>query len=159
MRKFSMLLSVLVLAAMILAACGGEETSTSIPTENVPPTTVEVTATSAVSSETATEAPAEEGTTTSTPGIPVTGQVNSDLLSNELKFTVLDQSGKQVGKVDDMVLDLSKVKILYVVVSAEKKIAVPWAFLKLGTDSTSGQQNALSFKPTRILSKMRPSLI
>ena len=36
MRKFSLLLSVLVLAAMILAACGGEETSTSIPTEHVP---------------------------------------------------------------------------------------------------------------------------
>ena len=32
---------------------------------------------------------------------------------------VLDQSGKQVGKVDDMVLDLSKVKVLYVVVNAD----------------------------------------
>jgi PRC-barrel domain protein len=148
MRKISILLSVLVVAAMILAACGGEETSTSIPTENVPPTTVEDTATSAVSSETATEAPTE-GTATATPGtsgIPVTGQMNSDRLSNELKFTVWDQSGKQVGKVDDMVLDLSKAKVLYVLVSAEKKIAVPWAFLKLGTGSnnanTNGQPNA-----------------
>ena len=148
MRKFSMLLSVLVLAAMILAACGGEETSTSIPTENVPPTTVESTATSEVGTGTATEVPTE-GTTTGTPGtpgIPVTGAANSDRLSNELKFSVLDQSGKQIGKVDDIVLDLSKAKILYVVVSAEKKIAVPWTLLKLGTDSTggntSGQPNA-----------------
>ncbi len=148
MRKISMLLSVLVLAAMVLAACGGEETSTSVPTENVPPTTVESTATSEVGTGTATEVPTEVNTTETpgTPGIPVTGAVNSDRLSNELKFTVLDQSGKQVGKVDDMVLDLSKAKVLYVIVSAEKKIAVPWAFLKLGTGSTSGsasgEQNA-----------------
>lgn len=144
MRRFSMVLSVLVLAAMILAACGGEETSTSIPTENIPQTTVEVTATSEVGTGTATEVPTEvstEGTTTVTPGIPVTGQVNSDRLSKELDFTVLDQSGKQVGKVDDMVLDLSKAKVLYVIVSAEKKIAVPWAFLKLGTGSTSSNKN------------------
>jgi hypothetical protein len=140
MRKIGILLSVLILAAMILAACGGEETSTSIPTQNVPPTTVEVTATSEVGTGTATEVPTEgiATGTPGTPGIPITGAANSDRLSNELKFTVLDQSGKQVGKVDDMVLDLSKAKILYVVVSAEKKIAVPWAFLKLGTDSTSG---------------------
>ncbi|SRR6266498_3577739 len=148
MRKIGILLSVLVLAAMILAACGGEETSTSIPTQNVPQTTVEVTATSEVGSETATEVPTEGITTGTpgTPGIPVTGAANSDRLSNELKFTVLDQSGKQVGKVDDMVLDLSKARVLYVIVNAEKKIAVPWAFLKLGTDSangsTSGEQNA-----------------
>jgi sporulation protein YlmC with PRC-barrel domain len=149
MRKISKLLSVLVLAAMILAACGGEETSTSIPTKNVPPTTVETTATSAVSSETATEAPTEATTTTTpgTSGIPVTGQAkNSDRISNELKFAVLDQNGKQVGKVDDIVLDLSTAKVLYVIVSAEKKIPVPWAFLKVGTASTNananGQQNA-----------------
>jgi len=149
MRKISKLLAVLVLAAMILAACGGEETSTSIPTENVPPTTVEAIATSAVSSETATEAPTEATTTTTpgTSGIPVTGQAkNSDRISNELKFAVLDQDGKQVGKVEDMVLDLSKAKVLYVIVSAEKKIPVPWAFLKIGTASTNananGQQNA-----------------
>jgi sporulation protein YlmC with PRC-barrel domain len=149
MRRFSIVLSVLVLAAMILAACGGEETSTSIPTENIPQTTVDVTATSEVSSGTATEIPTEvsgAGTATGTPGIPVTGQANSDRLSNELKYKVLDQSGKQIGKVDDMVLDLSKAKVLYVIVSAEKKIAVPWASLKLSTDSTSastnGQKNA-----------------
>jgi sporulation protein YlmC with PRC-barrel domain len=149
MRRFSIVLSALVLAAMILAACGGEETSTSIPTENIPQTTVDVTATSEVSSGTATEIPTEvsgAGTATGTPGIPVTGQANSDRLSNELKYKVLDQSGKQIGKVDDMVLDLSKAKVLYVIVSAEKKIAVPWASLKLSTDSTSastnGQKNA-----------------
>ena len=141
MRRFSLLLSVLVLAAMILAACGGEETSTNVPTQNVPPATAEVTGTSAAGSETATEAPTEAAAT-ETPGIPVTGAVHADRLSNELGFKVLDQSGEQVGKVDDMVLDLSKAKVLYVVVNAGgKKIPVPWAFLKVGPASASSYPN------------------
>src|SRR5436190_18839537 len=109
MRKFSLLLSVMVLAAMVLAACGGAQTSTSIPTQNVPPTLAEDTATSEVGTGTATEVPTEEITTGTpgTPGIPVTGAANSDRLSNMLNFTVWDQSGKQVGKVNDMVLNLS----------------------------------------------------
>jgi sporulation protein YlmC with PRC-barrel domain len=143
MRRLSIVLSVLVLAAMILTACGGEETSTSIPTQNIPPVTTEVTATTEAT-ETATEAPVE-ATATGTPetsGIPVTGGLNSDRLSNELKYVVLDQSGKQVGKVDDMVLDLSKAKVLYVVVNADgKKIPVPWAFLKVGPASASSYPN------------------
>lgn len=143
MRRISIVLSVLVLTAMILAACGGEETSTSIPTQNIPPATTEVTATSEAA-ETATEAPVE-ATTTGTPetsGIPVTGESNSDRLSNELKYMVLDQSGKQVGKVDDMVLDLSKARVLYVVVNADgKKIPVPWTFLKVGPASASSYPN------------------
>lgn len=142
MRKFSLLLSVMVLAAMILAACGGEETSTSIPTQNVPSVTAEATGTEA---STATEAPTEApigGTATETPGIPVTGAANADRLSNELKFKVLDQSGKEVGKVDDMVLDLSKAKVLYVVVNAGgKNIPVPWASLEVGPASASSYPN------------------
>ena len=149
MRKIGMLLSVLVLAAMILAACGGEETSTSIPTENVPPITAEVTGTSVVG--TATEAPTE-GTTTLTPGVPVTGEANPARLSNELDFTVWNQDGKQIGKVDDMVLDLDNPRISYVVVGTggfldlgEKEVLVPWDALQLKTgtgDTTGGEQNA-----------------
>jgi sporulation protein YlmC with PRC-barrel domain len=72
-------------------------------------------------------------------------------LSNELHFIVWDQSGKQVGKVDDMVLDLSKAKVIYVVVNANgKKIPVPWAFLTVGPASLSSypneQQNAFTLQ-------------
>jgi hypothetical protein len=74
-------------------------------------------------------------------------------LSNELDYKVLDQSGKQVGKVEDMVLDLSKAKVLYVIVGTsgfldigKKKIAVPWTTLSIGPDSTNSnadkKQNA-----------------
>jgi len=149
MRKISILLSVLVLAAMILAACGGEETSTSIPTENIPPITAEVTGTSVAG--TATEAPTE-GTTTGTPGVPVTAEANPARLSNELDFTVWNQNGKQIGEVDDMVLDLDNIRISYVVVGTggfldigDKEVLVPRDALQLQTgagNTTSGQQNA-----------------
>ena len=163
MRKFSILLSVLILAAMILVACGGEETSTNIPSTSVPPVTIEATETSVAGSSTATEAPTEATNTLSTPGIPVTGGANSDRLSNELHFTVWDQSGRQVGKVDDMVLDLSKAKVIYVVVNAGgKKIPVPWAFLKVGPASASSypneQQNAFTLQADTNTLKNAPVL-
>ena len=143
MRRISIVLSTLLLAAMILAACGGEETSTSIPTGNVPPVTVDVTETSV--SGTATEMPTE-GTVTETPGIPVTGENNASRLSNELQFPVLGQDGQQIGNVSDMVLDLDNTRVSYVVVSADgREVVVPWDSLTLqaGTSSnTSGQQNA-----------------
>jgi sporulation protein YlmC with PRC-barrel domain len=167
MRKLAVLLSVLVLAAIILAACGGEETSTNVPSTSVPPVTAAVTSTGELG--TATEAPTEATatTTTSTPGtsgIPVTGgAANSDSLSNELHFTVWDQTGKQVGKVDDMVLDLSKAKVIYVVVNAGgKKIPVPWAFLKVGPASASSypneQQNAFTLQADSNTLKNAPVL-
>lgn len=155
MRKISLLLPTLVLVAMILAACGGAGTSTALPTANIPSTTAEATDTNVVGSATATEAPTEATTpsTSETPGIPVTGGANLDRLSKELDFKVMDQSGKQVGKVDDMVLDLSKARILYVIVGTggfldigEKKIPVPWNLIKVGpsgaNSSANGQQNA-----------------
>jgi sporulation protein YlmC with PRC-barrel domain len=150
MRKFSILLSLLVLAAMVLAACGGEETSTSIPTENVPPITAEVTGTSV--SVTATEAPTEGTGTPGTPGVPVTGETNSARLSNELDFTVWNQDGEQIGEVDDMVLDLENTRVAYVLVNTsgfgdlgDRIILVPLSSLQLQTgtgDTTGGQQNA-----------------
>jgi len=107
-RKTSIVLSVLVLAAMILAACSGEETSTGIPTQNVPPVTVDVT--EMVLSSTATEM-STEATATETPGIPVTGENNASRLSNELEFPLLSQDGQQIGDVSDMVLDLNNTRI------------------------------------------------
>ena|SRR5215208_6936816 len=108
-RKTSIVLSVLVLAAMILAACSGEETSTGIPTQNVPPVTT-VNVTEMVLSSTATEM-STEATATETPGIPVTGENNASRLSNELEFPLLSQDGQQIGDVSDMVLDLNNTRI------------------------------------------------
>ncbi len=152
MRKISILLSMLVLTAMILAACGGEETSTSIPTENVLPVTADVTGTSV--SGTATEVPTEVNTTGTpgTPGVPVTGETNAARLSNELDFTVWNQDGEQIGEVDDIILDLENTRVAYVIVNTsgfgdlgDRKILVPWNSLQLQTgtgDATGGQQNA-----------------
>src|SRR5215211_7796084 len=147
MRKTSLLLSMLIVVAMILTACGGEETSTSVPTDNVPPVTAEVTGTSV--SGTATELPTEG---TGTPGVPVTGETNSGRLSNELDFTVWSQDGEQIGEVEDMVLDLDNTQVAYVAVGTggfldlgEREILVPWESLQLQTgsgDTTGGQQNA-----------------
>lgn len=140
MRKISMLLTMLVLAAMVLAACGGEETATNLPSTNVPPVTSEVTATEV---STATEMPTEVGVATETAGVPVTGELNPARLSNELDFTVQDQNGQQVGDVSDMVLDLDNTTVAYVVVatSDNRTILVPWNSLQLQT-GTGGQQNA-----------------
>jgi sporulation protein YlmC with PRC-barrel domain len=145
MRRISILLSVLVLAAMVLAACGGEETSTSIPTQNVPPVTVEATETESPT-EVATEAPTEV-TTTETPGIPVTGNVNPASLSEELTFPVLSQDGQQIGSVSDMVLDLDNTNVAYVVVDTsgfgdlgDRQILVPWDSLQLQTGTGTGTE-------------------
>src|SRR5215216_3309643 len=151
MRKTSLLLSMLVVVAMLLTACGGEETSTSITTANVPQVTADVTSTGERDLGTATESPTE-GTTTETPGVPVTGDVNPARLSNQLDFTVWSQDGEQIGEVEDMVLDLDNTQVLYVVVGTggfldlgEREILVPWNSLQLQSgagDTTGGQQNA-----------------
>lgn len=148
MRKISILLSILVLAAMVLAACGGEETATNLPSTQVPQITVEVTE---AMTEPATEAPTTEEAT-GTPGVPVTGDLNPARLSNQLDFTVWSQDGEQIGEVDDMVLDLDNTRVAYVVVGTggfldlgEREILVPWDSLQLQTgtgDTTGGQQNA-----------------
>lgn len=147
MRKISILLSILVLAAMVLAACGGEETATNLPSTQVPQITAEVTGTA---TEAATEVPTDEAT--GTPGVPVTGELNPARLSNQLDFTVWSQDGEQIGEVDDMVLDLDNTRVAYVVVGTggfldlgEREILVPWDSLQLQTgtgDTTGGQQNA-----------------
>jgi sporulation protein YlmC with PRC-barrel domain len=146
MRKISILLSTLVLAAMVLAACGGGATSTNVA-GSPPPVTVDAT-----EEMTATESPTEVGSTTETPGVPVTGDINPARLSNQLDFTVWSQDGEQIGDVNDMVLDLDNSRVAYVVVGTggfldlgEREILVPWESLQLQTgsgDTTGGQQNA-----------------
>lgn len=154
MRKFSILLSILVLAAMVLAACGGEETATNLPSTQVPQITEEVTETA---TEAATEAPTEVPTeeATGTPGIPVTGGQNPARVSNQLDFTVWSQDGEQIGEVDDMVLDMENARIAYVVVGTggfldlgEREILVPWDSLELQTATGQGTEQATATAET-----------
>lgn len=152
MRKFSILLSMLALVALVLAACGGGATSTNVA-ESPPPVTADSTDDlSSTATEEPTGAPTDVGVTTEAPGVPVTGDVNPARLSNQLDFTVWSQDGEQIGEVDDMVLDLDNTRIAYVVVGTggfldlgERHVLVPWDSLQLqsGTgDTTGGQQNA-----------------
>ena len=147
MRKLSLILSMSLLVAVLLNACGGGATSTNV-VESPPPVTVD--ATEAMSS-TATESPTDAGTTTETPGVPVTGEVNPARLSNQLDFTVWSQDGEQIGDVEDMVLDMDSTTVAYVIVGTggfldlgEREVLVPWDSLQLQTstgDTTGGQQN------------------
>ena len=71
MRRVSLFLTTLILmAALLLAACGGEQTSTSVPSTNVPPVTAD--ATEATEEPSVTET-AEGSDMTTTPAVPVTG--------------------------------------------------------------------------------------
>ena len=92
MRKISIVLTTLVLATMLLTACGGEETSTNVPGTNVPPVTSEATSTIASDLSTETVSPAD---TTTTPSIPVTGEEDPARLSNQLNFDVWNQDGER----------------------------------------------------------------
>ena len=153
MRKISVILTTLVLAAMLLVACGAEETNTAGPnttsSPEVPPVTADTTATDDGTSLTETVVPSTD--TTTTPEIPVTGENDPARLSNQLDFTVWNQNGEQIGEVDDMVLDLDNIRIAYVVVGTggfldlgERDILVPWDSLELQTgtgDTTGGEQN------------------
>src|SRR5687768_8227679 len=142
MRKISMILSMLVLAALVLAACGGGATSTNVA-ESPPPVTADSTEDmSGTATDSATEAPTDAGTTTETPGVPVTGEVNPARISQQLDFTVWSQDGEQIGDVNDMVLDFDNTQIAYVVVGTggfldlgERDILVPWNSLQLQTST------------------------
>src|SRR5690242_17977627 len=140
MRKVSFTLSVFVLLAMLLTACGGQATSTTIPATNVPPVTVESTSTSA---------PTSAPTGAATSGVPVTGAENPSRLTNELKFSIVDQSGNKLGDVSDMVLDLDNTRVSYIVTNSSSgsgSVLIPWDSVTLQTasssTSTSSAQNA-----------------
>jgi len=164
MRKFSLILSMLVLVAMVLTACGGGATSTNV-VESPPPVTADATDDM---SGTATESPTQEGTMTETPGVPVTGDVNPARLSNQLDFNVWNQNGEQIGEVNDMVVDLDNSTISYVIVGTggfleigEKDVLVPWTSLQLQTstgDTTGGEQNAFIFQGDQELFNNAPDV-
>lgn len=151
MRKASLFLTLLILAALLLAACGGEETSTSAPGTNVPPATEEATSTEMPTEPAATE-PAGTTDTTTTPNVPVTGEESPNRLTNLMDYDVLNQNGEQIGNADDMVLDFDNTTISYVLVGTggflglgEKTVAVPWDMLEMPANSTAGEQNAFVF--------------
>lgn len=146
MRKLTVLLTTLVLASMLLAACGAEEgTSTVVPATDVPQMTEEPTL-----EATETVVPTDEGTPDA--GIPVTGEEDPARLSNQLDYDVWNQEGDQVGEVNDMIVDLDNARISYVIVGTggfleigEKDVLVPWDSLQLqteGDDTTAGDQHA-----------------
>ena len=153
MRKINIFLTTVVLAAMLLTACGAEETSTTMPnttvSPEVPPVTADMTATDDGVTVTETVVPTD---TTTTPGIPVTGEEDASRLTNQLDFTVWNQNGEQIGEVDDMILDLDNTEIAYIIVGTggflelgEKEVLVPWDSLELQTassDTTSGEPTA-----------------
>src|SRR5512139_2267007 len=139
MRRVSLFLTTLVLAALLLAACGGQETSTSVPSTNVPPVTMESTSTEeATATDAATSAP--EATTS--PAVPVTGDNNPSRVSNLIGTSVCGMGGDQLGTVQDLVVDFDQTMVTYVVVDANgRTVAVPWTSFTMptGTDTTSSQ--------------------
>lgn len=162
MRKFSLLLSTLLLAALLLAACGAEETQTGIPNTEIPTLTEEPTATE---TPLATET-GQVGDQTATPGIPVTGENDPSRLSNQLDFDVWNQEGEQVGDVNDMILNLDNSTVAYVIVGtggflgiAERDILVPWNLLEVqtaGSGGPAGDQNAFILQADQALFENAP---
>ena len=151
MRRASVLLSMLMIVSLLLVACGGQETTTSVPSTNVPPVTADATGTSEDGTGTETETAGPDDTTT-TPAVPVTGEDSPNRLSNLLDFAVWNQNGEQIGQVEDMVLDFDNTMVSYVLIGTggfldlgDKTLAVPWEMLDLQDDATGGQQNAFMF--------------
>lgn len=164
MRKFNLLLSILVLTALLLAACGAEETQTGVPNTETPLVTEEP-----VMTETplATET-VMPGDQTATPGIPVTGEDDPSRLSNQLDFDVWNQNGDQVGEVNDMILDLDNTRVAYVIVGTggfleigEKDVLVPWNLIEVqvaGSGGPAGDQNAFILQMDQELFENSPDV-
>ncbi len=138
MRRVSTFVTTLVLATLLLAACGGQGNSTSAPSTEVP----RATQTAGTSS------------LTTTPNVPVTGDDSPNRLSNLRSYEVRNQKGEQIGSVKDMVLDFDNSSIPYVVVGTggflglgEKQVLIPWKMLQLQTagNGTGSDRNVLIF--------------
>ena len=159
MKKRSILLSLILASAIIIAACGPAKETTEEPLSTevggMPATTEvvgypEVTQpveTSQVTEPVSTPAMTEPVNTptiettqpvTGTEVIPATGFVDPGRVSNLLDFGVWDQNDQQIGQVEDMVLNLGTSYVDYVIVntagypdSPGKLIPVPWVALKV----------------------------
>lgn len=164
MRKINPLLSMLVLAALLLAACGAEETGTAVPNTEIPTLTEEPIATEPpLATETVMA-----GEQTATAGIPVTGENAPSRLSNQLNFDVWNQNGEQVGEVNDMILDLDNSRVAYVIVGTggfleigEKDVLVPWNLLQVqvaGSGGPAGDENAFILQADQALFENAPDV-
>lgn len=152
MRKNLILLSVLLIASMLLMACGAEETGTPVAgTEGLP-----------TEDELVTEVPeTEEPMVTETmevtaeetgEGVPVTGAELPFLLENQLAYDVWNAENEQIGEVEDMVIDLANSRVAYVHIETggfldigDEESLVPWNALSLAIgedpDVTSADDN------------------
>lgn len=163
MRKLNLLLSILVLTALLLAACGAEETQTSVPNTETPPTEQPIATETPLATETVMA-----GDQTATAGIPVTGENDPSRLSNQLDFDVWNQNGEQVGEVNDMILDLDNTRVAYVIVGTggfleigEKDVLVPWNLLEVqtaGSGGPAGDQNAFILQMDQELFQNAPDV-
>lgn len=153
MKNKTLLLSLIMVTAIVLTACGGgEETSTTMPPTSYPT----MQATEAMTSTAETPSGTSTGDLTGTPGIPVTGGEDASRISNELDFHVWNQNGEEIGEVKDMVIDVDNAKISYVIVGTggflsvgEKEVVVPWDMLQIQSgagSATGGQENAFIFQ-------------
>jgi sporulation protein YlmC with PRC-barrel domain len=158
MKKASLFLTMLVLASLLLAACGAQETPTSVPSTSVPPATntSEMTAT-----EAATEAPTStaQADLTSTPAIPVTGgNTPSQMATNLIGSSICGAGGDQLGTVLDMVLDFNQAVVTYMIVDAKgKQVAVPYSFLVMPATGGTGTGSGTGSSGTGTLSTSTPS--
>lgn len=154
MKRVSLFSTTLVLAALLLAACGGQQTSTSVPGKNIPPATGK-----SISTPRATS-------TAATPNVPVTGGDESpNRLTNLMDYDVWNQSGQQIGTAKDVVLDLDNASIPYVVMGTggflgigEKEVLIPWKMLKVqtGGKGTGNDQVAFVFSGDQNMIKNFP---
>lgn len=162
MKRINLFLSMFVLAALLLAACGAEETQTGVPnTETSPQTEAPMVTETPLATETVMP-----GDQTATPGIPVTGEDDPSRLSNQLDLDVWNQNGEQIGEVNDMILDLDNRTVAYVIVGTggfleigEKDVLVPWNLLELqmaGSGGPAGDENAFILQADQELFKNAP---
>ena len=145
MRKFSIVLSI-IMAAIMLGACAGNVPGTNVP--NSSPIATNVISTPSVEATTTTsETTVPQETEGATAVVPVTGKPNASRLSEQLTFTVLNQNGQQIGEVEDMILNLDNAMVDYVIVrTAEKQVAVPWDKLSVQTDAAAGQPGTFALQ-------------
>ena len=160
MKKASSILTILVLASLLLAACGAEET-TSVPntSTSAPPPTVEATSTTEM---TATEAPTStsEAETSATAGIPVTGGGKpSRSITSLIGAPVCGLAGDQLGTVSDLVLDFNSMVVTYMIVDADgKAVAVPYSFVAKPRSSGTGTGAGMAAPwPLRLLQPEVPA--
>lgn len=144
MRKPILLISLMLIASMLMIACGAEETGTPFPATDVVPTEDDLMTEVVETDEPmTTEEPmmTETAEVTAEPtgeGIPVTGAENPFLLENQLDYDVWNGENDQIGEVEDMIIDLANSRVSYIHIETggfldigDEDSLVPWNGLSL----------------------------